>query len=351
MPLNRNAVIRYEFLDKKLSDKRHYYSIRDLWEQCNEYLVEQGMEPVLKRTIELDLHHLEDIPFSADIERFTHEGKNIVRYSDPTFSIFKKKMSDDEKSMLSEALSTIGQFQGLPNFEWLDGMKSALGQKQEGRKIISFSSSNYLEYLKNPNILGELFTIIANKQVIELKYHTFKDATIKSIFFHPYLLKQYNDRWYVIGAADSDGFILNFALDRVDSYEAQPGKAYKDCPADIEERFEDIIGVTLPKNAETTDVILWVANEYYPYVATKPICDDQSEITSIDEIDRLRLEHPNLKEGRFIKLKNMVINHELVNTILSHSFSVAWLYPERFTLGEEETSMKKIAAKIYENYR
>ena len=85
-------------------------------------------------------------------------------------------------------LNTIGQFDGLDHFEWLDRLKAELEVKRQ-RQIISFSNN---PKLKNSNLLGTLFDYISNKVVILLSYHTFSDEEVRSIDFHPYLLKQYN---------------------------------------------------------------------------------------------------------------------------------------------------------------
>ena len=36
MPVNKNAFIRYKYLDKLLSDRHHYYDINDLTEKVND---------------------------------------------------------------------------------------------------------------------------------------------------------------------------------------------------------------------------------------------------------------------------------------------------------------------------
>ena len=83
----------------------------------------------------------------------------------------------------------IGQFDGLDTFEWLDGLKKRLEIK-EHQRIIQFDSN---EDLIGKNYIGSLFTAISNKQVIALKYHTFKSPEVKEVIVHPYLLKQYNN--------------------------------------------------------------------------------------------------------------------------------------------------------------
>lgn len=221
MPTNKNALIRYKYLDRLLSEHHHYYDIHDLTEKVNDMLYEDGFPEVTQRCIEKDLNTLEFAPFSAPIERFTWNGKRCISYEKRSFSIFKQEMSREERNLLREVLSTIGQFNGLDNFKWLDDFKIGLGL-EERRQIISFSNNPYLQ---NSNLLGTLFDSISNEVVIKLSYHTFADATIRNIVFHPYLLKQYNDRWFLLGAADSDKKILNFALDRIDQVDPCPKRS------------------------------------------------------------------------------------------------------------------------------
>ena len=77
-------------------------------------------------------------------------------------------------------------------------LKNGLKLKERPR-IISFSNNPYLQ---NSNLLGKLFDTISNQVVIKLVHHTFKDEGFNRVLVvHPYLLKQYNDRWYLIGVA------------------------------------------------------------------------------------------------------------------------------------------------------
>ena len=76
MPANKNAMTRYKILDELLSDRYHCYSLDDLTEIVNDRLAEIGIEPVVRRSIEKDLHYLEyDSEFLVDIERYTASGE------------------------------------------------------------------------------------------------------------------------------------------------------------------------------------------------------------------------------------------------------------------------------------
>lgn len=118
--------------------------------------------------------------------------KPCLRYADPTFSIFHKALSEDECSLLASVLSTLGSFKGQPNFEWLEDLAERLNVKEQP-EIIS-TSKNIQE---NSTMLAELYRAISSKAVIKLFYHTFNDENERSVELSPYLLKEYNNRWYL----------------------------------------------------------------------------------------------------------------------------------------------------------
>ncbi len=312
MPTNKNALIRYKYLDRLLSDHHHYFDIHDLTEKVNDMLYLDGFPEVTQRCIEKDLNTLEYAPFSAPIVRFNKNGKRCITYEKRSFSIFNQEMSREERNLLREVLNTIGQFDGLDNFKWLDDFKIGLGLK-ERRQIISFSNNPYLQ---NSNLLGILFDNISNEVVIRLSYHTFADATIRSIDFHPYLLKQYNDRWFLLGAADSDLKILTFALDRINKVEPLPEKKYIECPEELNEHFDDIVGVTLYEDRPVEHILIWVSDFSKDYVDTKPIHGSYTPIKG-DVEQQLRLKYPQLQDGLFFTL-DCIPNFELIRELCSY---------------------------------
>ena len=239
-----------------------------------------------------------------------------------SFSIFKKGISREEQNLLREVLSTIGQFDGLDNFGWLEDFKIGL-HIEDRRQIISFSNN---KYLTNSNLLGTLFDNISNEVVIKLSYHTFSDETIRDIDLHPYLLKQYNDRWFLLGAADSDQKMLTFALDRIDKVEPLPEKKYIECPEDIYERFDDIVGVTLYEDRPIEHILCWVNDSSKGYVNTKPIHESYTLLKGEREIE-LHRQYPRLKGGIFFYL-DCIPNFELIRELCSFGSNLVVLSPE-----------------------
>ena len=321
MPLNKNAFIRYQYLDTLLSNRHHYYDIHDLTEKVNEMLYNDGFPEVTQRCIEKDINTLECAPFDAPIARINIGGKRCIRYKSLSFSIFTKKMSEEEVNLLCEVLNTLGQFDGLDNFKWLDDFKAKLNIDNH-RKIISFSNN---PFLVNSNCLGTLFDFISNKVAIKLSYHTFSDRTTKSIVFHPYLLKQYNERWFLVGAEDSSKQTLIFAIDRIDSIESIPEKKYFECTEDLHEKYEDIVGVTLYEGHSIEHILFWVSDVSVDYVITKPIHGSQI-LYKGDEDKRLRNEYPNLNGGAFFSI-DCINNYELIRELCSYGKELLVLYP------------------------
>ena len=340
MPTNKNAFIRYKYLDKLLSDHYHYYDIHDLTDNVNDMLYEDGFPEVTRRCIEKDLNTLEFAPFYAPIERFSKNGKRCIAYKKRSFSIFTKELSDEEANLLREVLSTIGQFDGLDNFKWLEDFKIGLGLA-ERKQIISFSNN---PYLKNSNLLGTLFDMISNEVVIRLSYHTFADASVKSIDFHPYLLKQYNDRWFLLGAADSDKHILSFALDRIDQVEPLPEKKYEECPEDIQERFENIVGVTYYEDSPVEHILCWVSDASKGYIETKPI-HGSFTLMKNDAEQQLRTEYPQLQGGLFFTL-DCINNFELIRELCSYGKELLVLHSD----GEVAADVRKRISEMNEKY-
>ncbi len=118
-------------MDILLSDRHHYYDINDLTERVNDMLYNDGFKTIGRRCIEKDLVYLTEAPFRAPIKHFKWNGKNCVAYKTPSFSIFNQEMSHEERTLLREVLNTIGQLDGLDNFEWLKKFKMGLGYSQQ----------------------------------------------------------------------------------------------------------------------------------------------------------------------------------------------------------------------------
>ncbi len=356
MPSNKNAVIRYMFLDQMLSDRYHKYTSEDLLKKVNEKLEFAGYPTIGgdksdyeryvrsgKRVIQLDIQALQDAPFNMVIDSSERlDGAPVYRYADQTQSLFSKQISDDEKRLLQEVLNTLGQFSGLDSFEWLNDLQEKLNDSRSfgrsdfdrddmlSRRIISFSTNDYLQ---GKAFLGTLFSMIANKIVVDVEYVPFGED-VRTIRLFPYLLKQYNDRWYLIGTPLGDkkfpfrkDFYVNLPLDRMKAIRAVEGVPYIDCADYFEERYEDIVGITYVEKEPLTPIILAVKDSYLGYVDTKPLHGTQAKFPP-QEQEMLHMKYSSFTGYTFYGLK-LKPNREFFNTIYRNGDNILLVSPKR----------------------
>ena len=333
MPANKNAETRYKILDKLLARRYANYTSEDLRRLVNEALEELDQPTVSIRTIQGDLKYIQSEPFLADIEIYQHSDvsqtnpnktvqKTCYRYRDRSFSIYQQKMTEDEKQLLGEAMKLLGQFDGLPTLGRLEALRAGLDIKPS-RQIISFTKNP----LGDSTLLGQIFTHISDRAVVDVHYHVFDvPDEHRSVVVHPYQLREYNRRWYLICAADRDGKLLHLALDRIERVEPLPGRTYRPYDGDLDERFEDIIGVTLYDDRPLQTIVFWVSDRSKDYVLTKPLHESQRNIRGEQE-ESLRRQHPALTGGRFFSI-DCIENYELLRELTSFGADLLVLSPD-----------------------
>lgn len=354
MPSNKNALTRIVLLDKLLADRYHAYSIQDMTEYLERELPQYGQDGgVSKRCVEKDLEYLEyHFPILIEFERYTVDAhsaasdrvykKRCIRYLDPTFSIFKGKLSEEEKGILISALSTIGSFEGLDGFGWLDDFNKRLGLIEQ--QPIIHMSKNLIE---NKTLMAQAFSAIKAKVVIKLQYRRFNASEIRVVILSPYLLKEYNRRWYLIGATFDSGRILNFALDRLISITILPGYEYREAREDITERYEDIIGVSYYEGAEIHKIIFWVSEKSAPYVETKPLHGSQISIKG--EKERSLRELYDTPPGGSLFSIDCMENYELIRELCSYGGELKVLSPQPII--NAITNRIESMSKLYETHQ
>ena len=310
MAENRNAFVRYYYIDEMLKSKTHRYTMQEICDKCNSELLRMDFPEATKRTYQTDILDIQSPPFNAEIET-TKDGRYIrYHYADPTFSIFKPVLSQDEKNLLAVILNNFGHFDGLAGFEGLDDLSKSLKIRDNSRKIIVFDHNDDYDC----TLLPKLFSAISNKKTLKLTYKSFSAEKPCTWTVYPYLLKQHNNRWFLI-AKGTDGLIRTYAIDRIVDADTTE-EPYRECAEDFDERYDDIVGVTINENAMRTKIIIWADDNTYRYIETKPINGSQ-KLVSGEKENELRILYPEFVGGKFFSY-DMIINIELKNLLMSY---------------------------------
>ncbi len=318
MAVNKNALIRYKTIDKCLQNHYRLWTLEDLIYECSEALYEyEGIDKgVSRRTVQADIQIMRSDKLGYNAPIIVVDRK-YYKYEEQDYSITNIPISDQDLGKLSEAVQFLKQFQGFSHFRELDGMVQKLedhvySQQTNQQPVIDFEKN---ENLKGIEYLDELYQSIIKKEAIKITYQSFKARSANTFDFHAYLLKEFRNRWFLIGRKHKGDAILNLALDRIISIE-NSSKAYKpNVLFNPEDYFKHAIGVSVSPTLEPEEVILFITHKHAPYALTKPF-------------------HPSLKlvgkdyYGVTISL-SVQLNFELEKEILGLGDGVRVVAPER----------------------
>ena len=315
MPKTKSAELRIKVIDQCLSDRKRKYSTKMIFDACNEELERRDFEPITAmNSVRDDIEQIQRIYPGADVEPY-REGRNIYyRYVDPDFSIFKTPMKADEVIQLTQTLRLLRRFKGMPQFDWVEEIAERLGASlkldETTDEIVGFDENVDLEGLDN---FTPLFNAVVDKQPLKLVYQSFKKDCEETIVVHPYYLKQYNKRWFLIAWNDEKDFMANYAFDRIKGIE-NANVSYKPTDVNFFDYFEDMIGVSKDTRTEPKMVKLWVSPAQWPYIKTKPLHGATQHLMSLDE------------QGAVITFE-VYLNYELEQLLLSFGEKVKVLEP------------------------
>ena len=279
MPTNKNALLRYQILDRCFSNRYRKYTIEDLVDAVNEALYDMYGSEVSMRQIRDDIKYMRDrVSYNAPIEAVPFEGKRCYyRYSDPNYTIFNNELTTEEVSKLCSTINMLGRYRGGAN-RWLEEVISNLelrfGIKTNREHVVAFEQN---EQLRGLEFLSELIDSAINHQPLNLLYRTYNGKET-NVVIHPYHVKQYNNRWFLFGLEQTPNGdrIANRALDRIVKFSISNVPFVPNTSIDFSTRFDDVVGVTIPDDdVQKETVVLKFEPDRFPYVVSKPIHHSQ----------------------------------------------------------------------------
>jgi predicted DNA-binding transcriptional regulator YafY len=280
MASNKNALIRYKTIDKCLQNRYRKCTLNDLIDACSDALYEyEGKQTnVSKRTIQLDIQTMrsDKLGYNAPIMVV---DKKYYTYEDPKYSIMNLPISSQDLEKLSETVSFLSQFKGFSHFNQLQEVIQKLedhiyAEQTKNQPVIDFEKN---ENLKGIHFLDELHKYIINKKTIRITYQSFKTRNPNTFDFSPYLLKEFRNRWFVIGRRKANRPLENLALDRIINIQKNDN-SFTPNNIDLEAYYKVAIGVTINPNLKTQKIQLFVSHKFAPYIETKPLHFSQKTI-------------------------------------------------------------------------
>ena len=275
MPSDKNRHLRIEILDRCFSDLEREYSRSDLMSECG----------VSRATLHRDLRYIRGA-YDKDIFDAALLKRGKYRYSTPGFTICEDVLDDVQLGQIKSVLLLLRKFMGKPQFEYLNSVirhleknyQVRMGDSKESEEVIHFDGN---PYVKGMEWLVPLFEAIIKKQCKQVVYKPF-DGPKRVYIVHPYILKEYNQRWYLLCHKQDDVDramqLRTLSLDRVEEVNdiVHP---FSPAPEDLKEYFEDFIGITNKDDEEVQDVVIKCSPKEFNYLRTRPLHPTQRTLS------------------------------------------------------------------------
>lgn len=318
MPANRNALIRYKTIDNCLRNKYRQWTLEDLIDACSDALYEyEGIDKgISRRTIQMDIQVMRSEKLGYNAPIVVYDNK-YYKYEDEDYSITNTPLSEQDLKVMSGAVEVLRQFKGFSYFSGMGDIISRLedhvtSARQKTAPVIDFEKN---ESLKGIDYLDVIYHAIIDKQVLSMKYRSFKARSASTFIFYPYLLKEYRNRWFVFGVRKGVQGIVNLALDRIHRLEIAAGESYRENTVfDPTTFFDDLVGVTKNIGLKAEIVRFWVNAQNAPYVETKPLHKSQRIVE-------------RQEGGSVVFEMKVVINQELQREIFGFADGIKVLSP------------------------
>ncbi len=302
----RESFIRYRLIIQKL--KRSYYTFSELSRYLQQESEIQGYNlNISLRTFQRDVNEILSI---YNIE---------IKYSKTKQAYYIEEYGrEDFNERIFEAFDTF----------------NALN--------ITNRLADYIQLEKRKSIGTEhLYGIlhgIKNSVSIKFAYQKYWEGENSERIVQPYALKEFRNRWYVLGKDLKDDIFKTFALDRLTHLEITKLPFKKDIAIDIASYFKNSFGVVVPnikEQAAPQEVILRFNAFQGKYIKSLPLHHTQNPI--IDNEDEL-----------VVKL-DVFLTHDLFMEILSYGSNVQVLKPESLAKQVKEELIKSLK-KIKNEY-
>ena len=206
-------------------------------------------------------------------------------------------------------------------------ISESIKENKSNLEFIHFESQGELKGL---TFLKDLMFAVKNQRIISFQHYNFSNEAKKSFTLYPYGLKEYQNRWYIVGYLKNVENPLKFGIDRIENLVIYDQTFKQNQNFNINDLFDDVIGLSHTER-ETQEIILYFTPFQGKYIKTLPLHPSQQLLE--DNADGVKVR---------ITVKP---NFELIQKLMMQCEAVKVLEPK--WLSDE---MQRIYYKALNNY-
>ncbi len=295
------TIRRYTLIIEKI--KRSNYPSKT---EIIAYLFNQGLE-IADRTLERDIKHIRT-EFGLEITYLKSQNGYYI---------------DNDISFNNESF-----FRFLEIVNTAELLTESLKESNDTLEHILFDNDGGLTGIEN---LKPLLQAIKEHRKISFVHHNYHNSTNKKFALKPYLLKEYKNRWYVIGIVGNMKEFRTFGIERITNLDLKPTIFQPDNSLDAKAQFDQTIGLSYSQNP-VEKVVLSFTPTQGKYVASLPLHSSQK--VEVDDENEYRIS------------LHVTPNYELTQLILSHRENAKVLEPKWLV-----AEMKNVITNMLKKYK
>lgn len=298
----KEAISRYSLIIKRLRRK-----------PCN--------FQELKKYLQFE-SELQDYNFDISIRTFQRDINDILTiYSieigfDPNARVYYIKDDGEKNDINFRRLEAFDLYHALSVSDGLSGIIHLDHRQPKGTE----------------HLYG-IIHAIKNGLVIQFTYKKFEDDSSKTRIINPYALKEFKQRWYLIGYEKANNHVKTFALDRLFDFEITLEKFKKPNDFKVDSLFEFSFGIMNPFEPHPENIVLSFEPEQGKYIKSLPLHPSQKIIEDNDKELRITLK--------------LCATYDLFMEIMSFGDGVKVIKPKSFAKQIKEAHQK--AMKLYDD--
>ena len=320
MPVNKSFMERVIIFDQCLQRKQKIWTKKTLIEEINTKLDEKGAfdrrkvrsTGISNSTFYSIIKYLReqyDAPIECKKGEYLYSGEFHFSYS---------ALTVEEAEKLSKMVILLQELDGvslMADFEeTIARLNSVVQLRLEGNdKIIRFEHHTIQRGMKE--YFNKLFAAIASSTEIKIEYRRFATGVAKCFNFYPYLLKEYHNRWYLIGRVVGKKDVITLAIDRIEQITLLSKKAFTTDGFDPDTYFSRTIGITVTNHKSPELVKVRVSKSQVPYFETQPLHTSQRK-------------ERNYANGDALLSLNIEINFDLKLLLMQHADVIEVISPK-----------------------
>lgn len=340
MPASKYALLRYRIIHKLLSNKYHPFPDKEtLRKQCEEALYGTAKGSMLStKTIERDLRDMREdavLGFYAPI-KYCRKNKGYY-YSDSSYSIDHKPLTEDEVEALTFAANTLYQFKDTGLFKHYSFAIEKIfeqmiihdnGSDMLSENIVQFET---VPYFRGVEHLKTIYNAIRQKKRIRFLHRRFDKDETTNRTIDPYILKEFQNRWYAVGFDLDKKRVQSFGLDRIENVKVIESSKQKEIKFDPNTFFQHSLGITID-NKKPIKITLDFNTFQGNYIKAKPLHSSQKILIDNKKQFRIQIE--------------VLPTYELIQMILGYGPNITVIEPKE--LKRKVEHLLKETLKRYE---